>query len=282
MTDQIATKPRPFCFVLMPFSEAFDDVYQIGIKEACERGGAYCERVDEQIFEGSMLQRIYNQIAKADIIIADMTGKNANVFYEAGYAHALGKVTILLTQDAADIPFDLKHFPHIVYGSKVSDLREMLQKRVAHYVENPPTKQSDVKLDVELFLGDKRLSSGDVEFVWDATLIADSQLSIQNLGQRTYAPGELRVGIIAPNVIRVWASHGERSFSSSWLPDRRIHYVWPQFDTLFPESVDSIPFRIKHVDAERFDGTLTVRVFSKEGTRDFPVRVRTTLADGED
>ena len=60
---------KPFAFVLMPFEKSFDDVYQIGIKEACEKAGMYCERVDEQIFDGTILQRIYNQISKADIII---------------------------------------------------------------------------------------------------------------------------------------------------------------------------------------------------------------------
>jgi hypothetical protein len=73
---------RPFAFVLMPFDKSFNDVYQIAIKDACENAGAYCERVDEQIFEDSILQRIYNQINKADIIIADMSGRNANVFYK--------------------------------------------------------------------------------------------------------------------------------------------------------------------------------------------------------
>ena|ERR1035437_7115482 len=91
------TTPKPFVFVLMPFDSSFDDIYKLGIKAACHDAGAYCERVDEQILDESMLERIYNQIYKADIIVADMTGKNPNVFYEAGYAHALGKSTILMT-----------------------------------------------------------------------------------------------------------------------------------------------------------------------------------------
>ena len=61
-----------------------------------------------------MLDRIYNQIAKSDVIISDMTGKNPNVFYETGYAHALGKRVLMLTQSVHDIPFDLKHFQHII------------------------------------------------------------------------------------------------------------------------------------------------------------------------
>jgi nucleoside 2-deoxyribosyltransferase len=100
--------PKPFVFVLMPFKNEFDDIYQLGIVAACKEAGAYCERVDEQIYHGSILERIYVQIAKADIIIADMTGQNPTVFYETGYAHALGKPYILLTQRAEDIPFDLK------------------------------------------------------------------------------------------------------------------------------------------------------------------------------
>lgn len=49
------TIPKPFVFVLMPFCDEFKDVYELGIKAACKEVGAYCERVDEQIFEGSIV-----------------------------------------------------------------------------------------------------------------------------------------------------------------------------------------------------------------------------------
>ncbi len=131
MDDSKITTPKPFCFVLMPFSEDFDDVYRIGIKEACDKAGAYCERVDEQIFSERILDRVYNQIAKADLVVADMTGRNPNVFYEVGYAHALGKLTILLTQNADDIPFDLKHFPHIIYERRFQFLETSWKKELS-------------------------------------------------------------------------------------------------------------------------------------------------------
>jgi len=124
------TRPKPFVFVLMPFSDEFGDVYQLGIKPACEAVGAYAERVDEQIFAGSIIQRVYNQISRADVVVADMTGRNPNVFYEVGYAHALGKAVVLLAQEADDIPFDLKDYPHIVYRRRISDLIPELEKRV--------------------------------------------------------------------------------------------------------------------------------------------------------
>lgn len=120
-----------FAFVLMPFSSEFSDVYHLGIKQAVEDAGMLAERVDEQVFHAErMLERIYNQIDSCDFIIADMTGRNANVFYEVGYAHAKGKRCILLTNNADDIPFDLKHHRHIVYDDIVS-LKSRLFKDIS-------------------------------------------------------------------------------------------------------------------------------------------------------
>src|SRR4051812_18879147 len=100
-----STAPKPFVFVLMPFAPNLRDVYDVGIKPAVAGVGAYAERVDEQHFTNSILDRIYNQIAKADALVADMTGRNPNVYYEVGYAHALDKPVLLVTQDLDDIPF---------------------------------------------------------------------------------------------------------------------------------------------------------------------------------
>jgi hypothetical protein len=125
-----STQPKPFVFVLMPFDSSFDDIYKFGIKGAADEVGAYAERVDEQMYSGGILDRIFNQISKADAIVADMTGRNPNVFYEVGYAHALGKVVLLLTKNASDIPFDLKHRPHTVYEGKIEALRTALVTRL--------------------------------------------------------------------------------------------------------------------------------------------------------
>ncbi|MEW6058470.1 MAG: hypothetical protein AB1540_17880 [Bdellovibrionota bacterium] len=126
----ISTSPKPFIFVLMPFDSDFDDIYKFGIKGAADDAGAYAERLDEQIFTEGMLDRIFNQISKADVIVADMTGRNPNVFYEVGYAHALGKIVVLLTQKKEDIPFDLMHRQHIVYSGSIDLLRKELGPRL--------------------------------------------------------------------------------------------------------------------------------------------------------
>ncbi|MGO9417305.1 MAG: hypothetical protein ACLP51_19465 [Syntrophobacteraceae bacterium] len=123
---------RSFVFVLMPFSDSLDDVYQFGIKQPVEECGLFCQRVDEQHFTESILEQIVLNIKRARFIIADMTGCNPNVFYEVGYAHALEKPIIFLTQDdPRKIPFDLKHKPHIHYHEKeVRNLKKTLLERI--------------------------------------------------------------------------------------------------------------------------------------------------------
>lgn len=129
----------PFVFVLMPFAEPFRAVYDRAIKAACDQVGVRCERVDEQIFAENILLRIYEQIEAADIIVADVTDRNPNVLYEIGYAHALQKRVILLTQHSHDSPFDLQHYPHVIYRDGAFDeLRDQLVRRVQALLANPP------------------------------------------------------------------------------------------------------------------------------------------------
>lgn len=126
----------PYIFVLIPFSDDFRDVYDLGIKAAATMLDCRCERVDELEFNDDILQHIYQEIRNANLIVADMTGRNPNVFYEVGYAHALQKEIILLTQDAKDIPFDLKGHNHIVYEGKVRKLKDALSKRLEAILHN--------------------------------------------------------------------------------------------------------------------------------------------------
>lgn len=140
----------------MPFKEEFDDIYNLGILPACKGAGAYCERVDKQIFLESIVERVYNQIAKADIVVADMSDKNPNVFYETGYAHALGKRTILLTQRAEDIPFDLKHSPHVIYKN-IMQLKGMLKKRVKYFLDHPESKELVTTEPLEYYVNGKNI-----------------------------------------------------------------------------------------------------------------------------
>ncbi len=282
----IATKPKKFCFVLMPFDSEFEDIYALGIKQSCIDAGAYCERVDEQIFNESILDRIYNQISKADIVIADMTNRNPNVFYEVGYAHALGKTTILLTKNSDDIPFDLKHFPHIIYNNKIGKLKEDLTQRVRWCVENENLDESNQKVEIDIFLGDKSLSSKNVEYITNKDENPSPQFTLHNNNFITYNPGDYQVGIITDkNYVALIQRKAGKTIE---LPDgNMLHMCQLIEEILYPNSYTT--FRImlerkyKHIDDDHRkemewiyneEQEIIIRIFTSSGTRDFNLKVK--------
>lgn len=268
--EQTDTRPKQFCFVLMPFSVDFDDIYQLGIKESCADAGAYCERVDEQIFKETILERIFNQISKADFIVADMTGRNPNVFYEVGYAHALGKPCILLTQDTDDIPFDLKHYPHIVYEKKITVLKEELTRRIKWFVENPSQLHKSGLIDIDLFLDNQNLSQGNVVYNAPKDYYPEPEVTIHNASGHTFRPGELKIGILTPsNYSTIFRSTGA---SKTKLPDGRYLHMLPEFKTLFPGSYESFKYTLADTPTKGGD-PIIFRVFTDVGTRDYPLLI---------
>lgn len=129
--ELMAALGQLYVFVLMPFSKEFKNIYDMGIRPAAHNALMRCERVDEIEFNDDILQRVYSCIGKADIVVAVMTGKNPNVFYETGYAHALGKPTVHLSATRDDIPFDLGHYNHILYDyNDIMDLQRRLENRL--------------------------------------------------------------------------------------------------------------------------------------------------------
>lgn len=104
------------CFVLMPFGQEFRAFYDDHIKKVVGKAGLSCQRADEISSTRPITWDIWERINKARLIVADLSGKNANVFYEVGLAHALSKEVILLTRSMEDVPFDLKALRIIEYA----------------------------------------------------------------------------------------------------------------------------------------------------------------------
>lgn len=118
--------------VMMPFSMNFNNVYTAlqGAVTAC---GLRYQRADNFWEDNTIIQDIVTLIAKARIVICDCTDRNPNVFYEAGIAHTLGKAVILITQNEADIPFDLRHLRYIRYLNNTEGLQRLttqVQERI--------------------------------------------------------------------------------------------------------------------------------------------------------
>lgn len=106
----------PTVFVLMPFSDVLKPVYEDHISKVIESLKLDVARADDFFTNGSIMADVWSALNHAAIVIADCTGRNPNVFYEIGIAHALGKETILISQSIDDIPFDLRHLRVIVYS----------------------------------------------------------------------------------------------------------------------------------------------------------------------
>jgi len=116
-------------FVVMPFSETWsNETYDI-IKEVCNNLDVSLNRADEILGSKSIYNDIITNIIESDIIIADITVKNANVFYELGYAHALKKNVILIRQPHDNVPFDIAQFRYIEYELSFKKAKEF-QKRL--------------------------------------------------------------------------------------------------------------------------------------------------------
>ena len=116
----------PRVFVIMPFDEALQDVYHLGIREVAVGLGASCERADEMQYVGGVIQKIEASIDEAEVVVAEVTEANRNVDYEVGFAHGRNRPVVLLTQRTDHIPFDLRNYRHVVYSS-IMDLRTKLE-----------------------------------------------------------------------------------------------------------------------------------------------------------
>jgi len=111
-------------FVLMPFDKEFDDIYEQFVCSALENAGYSTVRADDIRSQRNILNDIVELIVKSNIIVADVTAINPNVFYELGISHALGKNVILLTQNVEDLPFDLQQYRVIVYDTHFTEMEE--------------------------------------------------------------------------------------------------------------------------------------------------------------
>jgi hypothetical protein len=99
---------------MMPFDAGFNSVYD-SIRQATENVGLRCRRADDIWENAAIIQDVVALIDRSRIVICDCTGRNPNVFYEAGIAHTLGREVILITQSEHDIPFDLRHLRYVKY-----------------------------------------------------------------------------------------------------------------------------------------------------------------------
>jgi nucleoside 2-deoxyribosyltransferase len=272
-----------FAFVLMPFDQSFDDVYKLGIKETANQLGILAERVDEQIFREGILERIYRQIEAADLIIADMSGQNPNVFYEVGYAHAKGKLCVLMTRNTSDIPFDLKHHRHIVYEDSILGLRDRLLEELA-WAKNEiaNVRASKIKVALKSAYGNlektKYLAGGTVEIKID--LLNESKSPSAEIDAIYFYSG--------PGWT-LYQDGRDCPSTDSDLPDFKArHFLNPPIRRLHKNSWAQVKFEAKKIlafakegdelkDSYRISGRSVIRLVTSEGNFDYELPLDVTV-----
>lgn len=124
------TSSPKLCFVIMPFSKERKEVYKFGIAPACQQAGYEAKRVDELVGHFNINRKIIEYLFRCDAVVAEITDKNPNVFYEMGVAHAIANKTIMIAQDADKLPFDIRNYRCIIYEQSVEGLQRLQEEIV--------------------------------------------------------------------------------------------------------------------------------------------------------
>jgi ActR/RegA family two-component response regulator/CHAT domain-containing protein len=124
-----------FAFVVMPFAEEYKDIYEDAVKRTVETKGLDCKRADDFRDPSWIMDDVRRCIDRAQFLIADLSGRRPNVFYEVGMAHALHKTVILLTQDPNDVPPKLKGIRYIRYQDSAGG-KEELERSLAQTLDS--------------------------------------------------------------------------------------------------------------------------------------------------
>ena len=123
------------CFVMMPFASPIGDYYTTVYKPAIEKAKLKPVRADNEIFgAGKIMDQVWAGINTAKVLVAELTTKNPNVFYELGIAHSLKKPVVLVSSNEDDVPFDLKHIRVIYYDKNDPFWGQKLLNKVAENI----------------------------------------------------------------------------------------------------------------------------------------------------
>ena len=115
---------KPVAFVIMPFEDDLKPVYDEFIKPILSESGYEVKRADDIESQQNILRDIVESIYSSDLIVADLTDTNPNVFYELGLAHAFKRQVILITQSVDEVPFDLRSQRLLEYDLRFDKMNE--------------------------------------------------------------------------------------------------------------------------------------------------------------
>lgn len=120
-------------FLMAPIHPQFAEKIH-GIKSVCDSIGLRCETADEKFISGPILSLIVKKILSASIVIAIVDGRNPNVFYEIGLAHAFGKIVIMIASGLDEVPFDIQSQRLVVVNWKSDESWTVIRRAISEAI----------------------------------------------------------------------------------------------------------------------------------------------------
>ena len=120
-----------FVFIAMPMSPddpSLEDVHE-ALKDVAQDLGLTAERTDDVQTNEQITHRIIKSLEQAEFVVVDLSNSRTNVYYEAGYAEALGKTPIYIAKADTDIGFDVHDYP-VIFFKNMTGLKRDLKKRL--------------------------------------------------------------------------------------------------------------------------------------------------------
>ena len=213
-------------FILMPFKAEFEPVHE-AIRTAIEAADLFPLRADDIFSTRAGMEKILRGIAEAEVVVADMTGRNANVFYETGIAHTIKDNVVLLTQNIEDIPFDFRHIDHIEYTATRDGLLTLtadLQRVVESLdpepvlaaappspVGGPPASPTEMRRELRRLLQ-------DCEEQWVHVIPTQDEIFRNTMREKILSTHETRDTSAEKTVVLDSIKSVQRAFLEPWQP----------------------------------------------------------------
>lgn len=148
------------CFVIMPFGGYFDQYYDKIYIPAIKDASLSPRRVDDLFRSSSIIDDIWKYVQNASVVLADLSTRNPNVFYELGLAHAIQKPVVLVSQSLDDVPFDLRMLRVVIYDRHDPEWADKLRKNVTRFLKEAIANPAAAVPPVFLRVNDSRPAPG--------------------------------------------------------------------------------------------------------------------------
>lgn len=132
-------------FIMMWMDPSHPDLTDVAdsVRTVFRTFGVHAVRADDIEHDGLITERILNEIRTSEFLFADLTGARPNVYYEIGFAHALGKKVILFRRSGTGIHFDLAGYNCPEYEN-LRDLKEKLTRRLVSVTNKNPNEAKEI------------------------------------------------------------------------------------------------------------------------------------------